>query len=90
MAAGKSEESLYPKALNPKPLQPYTTGPTKPLNRLQVMLGLPYDQKIDLWSLGCILAELWTGRRESEWKLKSEPSRPVGRVLQGLLRLFAG
>merc|ERR1719316_1800963 len=25
------------------------------------MLGLPYDQKIDLWSLGCIIAELWTG-----------------------------
>ena len=28
---------------------------------LEVMLGLPYDQKIDLWSLGCIIAELWTG-----------------------------
>jgi len=27
----------------------------------EVILGLPYDQKIDLWSLGCILAELWTG-----------------------------
>merc|ERR1740122_260395 len=27
----------------------------------EVMLGLQYDQKIDLWSLGCILAELWTG-----------------------------
>merc|ERR1712216_980976 len=27
----------------------------------EVLLGLPYDQKIDLWSLGCILAELWTG-----------------------------
>jgi len=27
----------------------------------EVMLGLAYDQKIDLWSLGCILAELWTG-----------------------------
>ncbi|CAA0819365.1 Protein kinase superfamily protein [Striga hermonthica] len=27
----------------------------------EVMLGLPYDQKIDLWSLGCILAELCTG-----------------------------
>lgn len=25
------------------------------------MLGLPYDQKVDMWSLGCILAELWTG-----------------------------
>lgn len=27
----------------------------------QVILGLPYDQKIDLWSLGAILAELLTG-----------------------------
>ncbi|KAG1358795.1 putative Serine/threonine-protein kinase AFC2 [Cocos nucifera] len=24
-------------------------------------LGLPYDEKIDIWSLGCILAELCTG-----------------------------
>jgi len=28
----------------------------------EVILGLPYAQKIDLWSLGCILAELFTGR----------------------------
>lgn len=27
----------------------------------EVILGLPYDQKIDIWSLGCILAELCTG-----------------------------
>eukprot|EP00927_Polykrikos_kofoidii_P087100 TRINITY_DN9954_c0_g1_i1.p1 TRINITY_DN9954_c0_g1~~TRINITY_DN9954_c0_g1_i1.p1 ORF type:complete len:1193 (-),score=160.03 TRINITY_DN9954_c0_g1_i1:92-3670(-) len=27
----------------------------------EVMLGLPYSQKIDVWSLGCIVAELWTG-----------------------------
>ncbi|KAF2319117.1 hypothetical protein GH714_013434 [Hevea brasiliensis] len=27
----------------------------------EVNLGLPYDQKIDLWSLGCILAELCSG-----------------------------
>ncbi|KAK8508286.1 hypothetical protein V6N13_055734 [Hibiscus sabdariffa] len=27
----------------------------------EVILGLPYDQKIDLWSLGCILAELRSG-----------------------------
>ncbi|KAG8068372.1 hypothetical protein GUJ93_ZPchr0005g14461 [Zizania palustris] len=27
----------------------------------EVILGIPYDQKIDIWSLGCILAELYTG-----------------------------
>lgn len=27
----------------------------------EVILGLSYDYKIDIWSLGCILAELWTG-----------------------------
>ena len=27
----------------------------------EVLLGCTYGQKIDLWSLGCILAELWTG-----------------------------
>jgi serine/threonine protein kinase len=28
----------------------------------EVILGLPYDQKVDCWSLGCILAELATGK----------------------------
>lgn len=28
----------------------------------EVILGLPYNQKIDVWSLGCILAELWCGK----------------------------
>jgi len=27
----------------------------------EVILGLPYCQKVDVWSLGCVLAELWTG-----------------------------
>merc|ERR1712060_501182 len=27
----------------------------------EVVLGLPYDQKIDVWSVGCVIAELWTG-----------------------------
>ena len=28
----------------------------------EVILGLPYDQKVDVWSLGCVLAELATGK----------------------------
>ena len=27
----------------------------------EVILGTPYDEAIDMWSLGCILAELYTG-----------------------------
>lgn len=27
----------------------------------EVILGHPYDHRIDIWSLGCIMAELWTG-----------------------------
>ncbi len=27
-----------------------------------MLLGCPYDQKIDIWSLGCILAEIYTGQ----------------------------
>eukprot|EP00927_Polykrikos_kofoidii_P067996 TRINITY_DN63408_c0_g1_i1.p1 TRINITY_DN63408_c0_g1~~TRINITY_DN63408_c0_g1_i1.p1 ORF type:complete len:977 (-),score=174.32 TRINITY_DN63408_c0_g1_i1:114-3044(-) len=34
---------------------------SRPYRAPEVILGLPYDQKIDIWSLGCIVAELWTG-----------------------------
>lgn len=26
-----------------------------------MLLGLPYDQKIDMWSLGCVVAEMHIG-----------------------------
>ena len=28
----------------------------------EVVLGLPYDGKIDVWSLGCVVAEMYTGQ----------------------------
>lgn len=28
----------------------------------EVILGLPYDQQVDMWSLGCIIAEMFNGR----------------------------
>jgi serine/threonine protein kinase len=28
----------------------------------EVVLGLPYDYQVDMWSLGCIVAELFCGR----------------------------
>ena len=28
----------------------------------EVVLGLPYSTKVDMWSLGCILMELFTGK----------------------------
>ena len=28
----------------------------------EILLGLPYDQKIDVWSLGCVLVEMHTGQ----------------------------
>ena len=28
---------------------------------IEVVLGCPYDNKIDIWSLGCVLAEIFTG-----------------------------
>ena len=28
----------------------------------EVVLGLPYSPKVDMWSLGCILMELFTGK----------------------------
>ena len=27
----------------------------------EVVVGLPYDGRIDVWSLGCVIAEMFTG-----------------------------
>jgi serine/threonine protein kinase len=49
---------------------------------LQVILGLVYDQKIDLWSLGCVLAELFTGevlfKNDSEQTLLARIIATIG------------
>ena len=59
----------------------------------EVILGLPYDKKIDIWSLGCILAELCTGNVRIvdnycislSLLLKSLDTSLVGNQLQKLL-----
>ena len=35
---------------------------TRPYRAPEIVLGCPYTDKIDIWSLGCILAELHTGQ----------------------------
>lgn len=32
-----------------------------PFRAPEVILGVPYDEAIDMWSLGCVLAELFLG-----------------------------
>ncbi|XP_057460255.1 uncharacterized protein LOC130750669 isoform X3 [Actinidia eriantha] len=45
----------------------------------EVILGLPYDKKIDIWSLGCILAELCTGN-----PIEVPPPRKFGMITLNL------
>ncbi|KAK1314614.1 Serine/threonine-protein kinase AFC2 [Acorus calamus] len=55
----------------------------------EVILGLPYDKKIDIWSLGCILAELCTGnvlfQNDSPATLLARVLGIIGPIEQGML-----
>lgn len=55
----------------------------------EVILGLPYDKKIDIWSLGCILAELCTGnvlfQNDSPATLLARVIGIIGSIEQELL-----
>ena len=44
------------------PCECLTSAVSCPRGVFQVILGVPYGHKIDIWSLGCIMAELLTGR----------------------------
>ncbi|KAJ0395359.1 hypothetical protein P43SY_000939 [Pythium insidiosum] len=56
----------------------------------EVILGLEYDQKIDMWSLGCVLAELFTGdvlfKNNSEQSLLERIIAAIGPVPSDLLQ----
>ncbi|XP_048329466.2 uncharacterized protein LOC107419656 isoform X2 [Ziziphus jujuba] len=55
----------------------------------EVILGLPYDKKIDVWSLGCILSELCTGnvlfQNDSPATLLARVIGIIGPIEQGML-----
>ncbi|KAL1568332.1 hypothetical protein AAHA92_03711 [Salvia divinorum] len=55
----------------------------------EVILGLPYGKKIDIWSLGCILAELCTGnvlfQNDSPATLLARVIGIIGSIEQGML-----
>eukprot|EP01117_Protostelium_nocturnum_P006022 TRINITY_DN2166_c0_g1_i2.p1 TRINITY_DN2166_c0_g1~~TRINITY_DN2166_c0_g1_i2.p1 ORF type:complete len:972 (+),score=355.90 TRINITY_DN2166_c0_g1_i2:97-3012(+) len=56
----------------------------------EVILGLPYGTKIDVWSLGCVLAELWTGtvlfQNESVVTLLAKIAGALGNFEDSLLK----
>jgi dual specificity tyrosine-phosphorylation-regulated kinase 2/3/4 len=45
------------------------------------MLGIPYSVSIDMWSFGCILAELYTGRPLFPGETEKEQIQCVMEVL---------
>ncbi|KAI9913372.1 hypothetical protein PsorP6_006279 [Peronosclerospora sorghi] len=55
----------------------------------EVILGLMYDTKIDIWSLGCVIAEMYTGevlfRNDSEQALLARILATIGPIPAPLL-----
>ncbi|KAF3438375.1 hypothetical protein FNV43_RR21137 [Rhamnella rubrinervis] len=55
----------------------------------EVILGFPYDKKIDIWSLGCILSELCTGnvlfQNDSPATLLARVIGIIGSIEQSML-----
>lgn len=47
----------------------------------EVMLGLPYSHPIDMWSLGCMLAELFTGTPPFEGSCEIDQLVKISQVL---------
>ena len=41
--------------------QVYTYVQSRYYRAPEVIMRIPYSEKVDIWSLGCILAELYTG-----------------------------
>lgn len=54
---------------------------TRPYRAPELLLGCEYDQKIDMWSLGCVLLELYTGVTLFE-------CRSVQEILAKMIALF--
>jgi serine/threonine protein kinase len=56
----------------------------------EVMLGLPWDERIDIWSFGCVLAELVLGRPifygSSVEQVLAAQSAVLGQVPERLMR----
>lgn len=50
-----------PPPTGPSPSQIYQYIQSRFYRSPEVLLGLPYDLAIDMWSLGCILVEMHTG-----------------------------
>ncbi|KAF4669101.1 hypothetical protein FOZ61_004937 [Perkinsus olseni] len=47
----------------------------------EVMLGLPYDESIDMWSLGCILVELFIGEPLFDGQNEPQQLRVMAEVI---------